>query len=218
MIAERLREVRAQIAAASARAGRSPDDVTLLAVSKRHSVESIEAAYAAGQRAFGENYAQELVEKAAALEGRADLGWHFIGQLQRNKARALTPIANLTVQTLDSIRLARELDKRAEAALDVFVQVNVAAEPQKGGCALAELDAVLDAVGASEHLRARGLMTIPPAVDDPEDSRRWFAALRELASARGLRELSMGMSADLEIAIEEGATLVRVGTAIFGAR
>lgn len=219
-IAERLAEVRARIATACARAGRDVSSVSLVAVSKTHDAAAVRAAYDAGQRLFGENYVQELVGKARSLESLEDLRWHFIGHLQRNKVKDVVGVARC-VETVDSVRLADALASRAEASrieLDVMVQVDVAGEPQKGGCSPAELDAVIDAVKRAPALRLRGLMTIPPLGEPPERSRPHFRALRELAEARAIAELSMGMSADLEIAIEEGATLVRVGTAIFGAR
>ncbi|MDQ3034365.1 MAG: YggS family pyridoxal phosphate-dependent enzyme [Myxococcota bacterium] len=219
-IAERLAEVRARIAAACARAGRDASSVALVAVSKTHDAAAVRAAYDAGQRLFGENYVQELVQKARALEDLEDVRWHFIGHLQRNKSKDVATLASC-IETVDSVRLVDAIAKRADALgidVDVLVQVDVAGEPQKGGCAPAELDAVIDAVKRAPTLRLRGLMTIPPLGEAAERSRPHFRALRELASARSLAELSMGMSADLEIAIEEGATLVRVGTAIFGAR
>ncbi len=216
-VAERLAMVRESIARACARAGRSVDEVTLVAVSKRHPAEAVRAAYAAGQRVFGENYVQELVEKAAALADLEDLRWHFIGHLQRNKARQVAEVGAV-VETVDSPRLARELGRRASAPLDVLAQVNVAGEAQKSGCAPEELPALLEAIASEPQLRLRGLMTIPPFDDDPERTRPHFARLRALADAHGLPARSMGMSADLEVAIEEGATIVRVGTAIFGPR
>jgi pyridoxal phosphate enzyme (YggS family) len=217
-VAEGLARVRDRIERACAAAGRSPSEVTLVAVSKVHPAESIREAYAAGQRVFGENYVQVLADKAAGLADLADLRWHFIGHLQRNKVKPVVR-AGALVETLDSPRLAAEVDKRAEGkTIPVMIQVNVAGEAQKSGCAPADLPALIAAIPALPHLELRGLMTIPPLGEAPEASRPHFARLRELASRHGLRELSMGMSADLEVAIEEGATLVRVGTAIFGAR
>lgn len=178
------------------------------------------AAYDAGQRVFGENYVQELADKARALEGLPGIRFHFIGHLQRNKVKDVIRVASC-IETVDSVRLADAISHRATAegvAIDVMVQVNVAGEIQKAGCSPSELDRVLDAVRSSPALRLSGLMTIPPLDPHPEGSRPHFRALRALASERGIKGLSMGMSADLEVAIEEGATLVRVGTAIFGAR
>ncbi|MCB9591835.1 MAG: YggS family pyridoxal phosphate-dependent enzyme [Sandaracinaceae bacterium] len=210
-IAERLAAVRETIARACDAAGRDPASVTLVAVSKRHPAAAVLEAMAAGQTVFGENYAQELVEKAAAVPGAR---WHFIGHLQRNKARQVIG-TGATIETVDSVRLVEELDRRAEGSLDVLLQVDVAREASKSGCAVEELPELVAAARAASKLRLRGLMTVPPAGEDPT---RWFRALRELAQAHELPELSMGMSADLEVAIAEGATIVRVGTAIFGPR
>lgn len=216
-IAERLEKVHERIERACARAGRPASEVTLVAVSKTHPPEAVREAYEAGQRLFGENYVQELVAKAKALDALTDLRWHFIGHLQRNKVKDLVRTGAL-VETVDSIRLAAELAKRARGPQPVFVQVNVAGEAQKSGCAPEELDALVAAIRSHDVLELRGLMTVPPLGESPEASRPHFAKLRALAEQHGLEELSMGMSADLEIAIEEGATIVRVGTAIFGAR
>ena len=210
--------VRERIERACARAGRSASEVTLVAVSKTHPAEAVREAYAAGQRVFGENYVQELSEKAAALADLEGLRWHFIGHLQRNKVKDVARVGAL-IETVDSERLAAEIDKRALAArVPVLLQVNVAGEAQKSGCTPDELDALVPSVRALAHLELIGLMTVPPLGEAPEASRPHFARLRALARRHGLAELSMGMSADLEVAIEEGATLVRVGTAIFGKR
>lgn len=223
-IAARVAAVRDEITASALRAGRDPSSVRLVAVSKTHPAECVRAAYAAGQRDFGENYVQELVAKREALADLADLRWHVIGNLQRNKARAVAGFAAM-VHTVDDAALAAELDRRASAvgrALDVLVQVNVAGESQKSGCAPDALGAVLAAVRGCASLRVRGLMTVPPLGEPAEASRPVFARLRALRDAHGgaeaLPELSMGMSHDLDAAVAEGATLVRVGTAIFGAR
>jgi pyridoxal phosphate enzyme (YggS family) len=216
-LARTLAAVRARITDACALCGRDPASVELVAVSKLQPVEVVRAAYAAGQRVFGENYVQELVAKADACADLTDLRWHFIGHLQRNKAKDVVR-ARATVETIDSIKLAEAVAERAARegrVLDVFLQVNVAGETQKSGCAPAELLAVIEGVRAQGALRLRGLMTVPPAEGDP---RPWFAQLRSLAQQHGLASLSMGMSADLETAIAEGATHVRVGTAIFGSR
>ena len=223
-IAARLAEVRGRIDEAAARAGRAPGAVRLLAVSKNKPPEAIRAAYAAGQREFGENYAQELAEKAEALRDLDGIAWHFIGRLQRNKARQVVQVAQ-AVHTVDRAELAAELGKRAAAAgkrVRVLVEVSVSGEASKGGCAPGELAAVLAAVAAEPSLEAVGLMTVPPDTDDPEGARPFFAALRALRDQHGgaasLPELSMGMTHDFAVAIAEGATIVRVGTAIFGAR
>ncbi|MBI2392877.1 MAG: YggS family pyridoxal phosphate-dependent enzyme [Deltaproteobacteria bacterium] len=224
MIAENLADVRARIAAAAARAGRDPTSIQLLAVSKTKPAEAVAEAYAAGQRAFGENYAQELETKHAALAHLKDLDWHFVGRLQTNKAKVVAKIAKM-VHAVDGERLARELGKRAEgreAPLDVLVEVNVGGEASKGGVAPGDLAPLLSAIEAIGSLRLRGLMSIPPPTPDAESSRRFHHLLRSIRDAHGgparLPELSMGMTDDLEVAIEEGATIVRVGTAIFGAR
>lgn len=223
MIAEGLRAVRGRIADAARAAGRDPRAVTLVAVSKTKPVEAIREAYAAGQRAFGENYAQELVTKAEALADLRDLEWHFIGHLQSNKARLVARVAHV-VHTVDSRSLGEELGRRALAAqrppLPVLLEVNVGREAQKHGAAPEDLGALLEAVRGVPHLRVRGLMTLPP--DDDAGAARAFDDLAALRDAHGgaaaLPDLSMGMSGDLELAVARGATLVRVGTAIFGAR
>ena len=223
-IAGRLAEVRQRIDEAVARSGRPPGSARLVAVSKEKPAEAIRAAFEAGQRDFGENYAQELVEKTAALEDLAGIRWHAIGRLQRNKAKYVARVASV-VHAVDRADLASELGKRAAAAgrsLEVLVEVSIAGEETKGGCAPGDLAGVLDAVAAAPSLKAVGLMTMAPFFDDPELARPVFAALRELRDKHGgasaLPELSMGMSHDFEVAVAEGATLVRVGTAIFGAR
>ncbi|WP_437712978.1 YggS family pyridoxal phosphate-dependent enzyme [Sorangium sp. So ce448] len=223
-VASRLDEVRRRIASAAARAGRGPEEVRLIAVSKGKPAEAIRAAYAAGQRDFGENYAQELVEKAEALADLDGLVWHAIGQLQRNKAKLVARVAHV-VQSVDREELAVELDRRAAAlsrTLDVLIEVNVGGEASKGGCAPGDFAPLLAAISRCAHLRPIGLMTIAPFLEDPSDVVPFFAQLRALRDAHGgraaLPELSMGMSHDFEAAIAEGATWVRVGTAIFGAR
>lgn len=217
-----LERVRERIASACAAARRDPSTVSLVAVSKTQPAEAVREAYDAGQRLFGENYVQELAEKAAALSELPELTWHFIGHLQRNKVKSVIAVgAGVTVETVDSLRLAAEIDKRAASegrVVPVLLQVNVAGEAQKSGCSPDELVTLVADVRALPHLSLRGLMTIPPLGRDPEASRPHFARLRGMASEHGLTELSMGMSADLEVAIEEGATMVRVGTAIFGER
>lgn len=213
-VAAGLASVRERISAACARAGRNPASVRLIAVSKTKPLAMLQEAVAAGQRIFGENYAQELREKAEALPG---VEWHFIGALQTNKAKLVVGRAAL-IHTCDRLALAQELSKRAKSAAivqRVLLEVNVGGEPQKAGVLPAEAPRLLDEVRALPALACEGLMCIPPVEGDP---RAHFRALRALASALGLAQLSMGMSADYEAAIEEGATLVRVGTAIFGER
>jgi PLP dependent protein len=216
----RLELVKQRIANACARAGRSPSSVGLLAVSKGHSLQAIRNAYALGLRGFGENYVQELVEKSSELEGLADLQLRFIGHLQRNKVKDVLR-AKATIDTIDSVRLAQAIAAQAysyEMRVDVLLQVNVAGEAQKSGVAPEALGELIDVVRALPTLELRGLMTIPPQSDDPDAGRNHFRTLASLARTHGLSELSMGMSDDLEVAIEEGATMVRVGTALFGPR
>lgn len=219
-IAERLAAVQGRIARACERVGRDPAGARVVAVSKVHGPDAIREAYAAGQRDFGENYAQEMVEKARALSDLPGLSWRFVGHLQRNKAKQVIGVAR-AVETVSSAKLAVELDKLAGAAstrLDVLVQVNVGGEAQKSGCAPGELRDLVSAVRACASLDLRGLMTVPPHTDDPEGARPYFGELRALAERHALADLSMGMTHDLEIAVEEGATILRVGTAIFGPR
>jgi pyridoxal phosphate enzyme (YggS family) len=213
-IAENLARVRERIDRHCSRSGRRADSVRLLAVSKAQPIQAIAEAFAAGQSAFGENYAQELHEKADAL---AEAEWHFIGALQSNKVKVVVGHAAL-VHTCDRLGLATELDKRAAGrniVQRVLLEVNVGREPQKGGVLPEQLDELYAAVRELSALNCVGLMCIPPAGQDP---RPHFRALRVLRDRLGLRELSMGMSADFEVAIEEGSTIVRVGTAIFGER
>ncbi|MDP9033782.1 MAG: YggS family pyridoxal phosphate-dependent enzyme [Myxococcota bacterium] len=222
-VAERLAEVRLRIEHAERRSGRPPGSVRLLAVSKRHSETAIREAYAAGQRVFGESYAQELEAKSNALTDLSGIEWHFIGHLQTNKAKLVARHAH-TVHTVDSVVLAGELGKRAGQAgrvLPVLVEVNVGGEAQKAGAAASEIREVMDSIRAQPFLDLRGLMTMPPA-GDLVVARRVFETLATLRNIHGgdrvLPELSIGMSADLEVAIACGATLVRVGTGVFGAR
>jgi len=238
-IAERLRAVEARIAAAAQQSGRSADSVRLVAVSKTKPIAAIREAYAAGQRHFGENYVQEMGTKAAELNALPDLVMHFIGHLQRNKVKAAVRAASV-IHTVDSVRLAEEIGKRASeteippvfsfgpssgtgnARIAVFVEVNVGGEAQKSGCAPDDLAALLDAIEHEPRLLLVGLMTVPPVTEDPHGARPHFDALSRLRDAHGgrerLPELSMGMTHDLEEAIAAGATVVRVGSAIFGER
>lgn len=215
-VARGLAETRERIARACARAGRDPAKVTLVAVSKTHAPDAVRAAFAAGQRVFGESYAQELAGKAGALAD-LDLEWRMIGHLQRNKVK-LVVAAGAAIDSVDSPRLASAIARRASdrgVRVPVCLQVNVAGEARKSGVAPSGVGALVQHVRALPGLELRGLMTVPPADEDP---RPYFRALRELAEEHDLPELSMGMSGDLETAIEEGATMVRVGTAIFGPR
>jgi len=213
-----LEGVHERVARACERAGRNPDDVLLIAVSKTVEIERIRLAVAAGVKALGENRVQEAKEKIAAL-GRP-VPWHLIGSLQTNKARDAVQLFDW-IHSVDREELARELDRRAQQskrAVKVLVQVNVGEEPQKGGVEPSELKSLLDAMAGLRNLDVRGLMCIPPVAETAEASRPWFKRLRELRDAAGLEHCSMGMSGDFEVAIEEGATMVRVGTAIFGPR
>ena len=213
-----LERVRERIARAAERAGRRAEDVLLIGVSKTVDVERIRQAVAAGVRALGENRVQEARAKIVAL-GRP-VPWHLVGQLQTNKAKDAVELFDV-IHSLDRLDLARELDKRARARgrpVDALVQVNLAGEAPKGGVAPEGLGELLDATAGFGHVRVRGLMAIPPESPDPEDARVWFRTLAKLGERVALGELSMGMSGDFEVAIEEGATMVRVGTAIFGPR
>jgi len=217
-IATNLARVRERLARAAERAGRRADDVLLIGVSKTVELERIRAAVAAGVTALGENRVQEAKAKVAELGRPA--AWHLIGHLQTNKVKDALDLFDV-VHSLDRLELARELERRAAArgrAIEALLQVNVAAEASKGGVSPDGVGEALDVIGKLAHVRVRGLMTIPPEVAQPEDARPWFRRLRELAERHGLPELSMGMSGDFEVAIEEGATMVRVGTAIFGPR
>lgn len=226
-IAERLEEVRARIAKAAAACGRSADEIQLVAVSKTKPEAAIREAYDAGQRDFGENYAQELASKAEALADLEYLRWHFIGHLQSNKAKLVAHAAHV-VHTVDSVGLARELGKRAEKEergsvhprMPVLVEVNVGGEVQKHGVLSTDLEEVLDAVEKESALHLEGLMTMPPP--DLALARRAFESVVSLRNLHGgptrLPRLSMGMSHDLEVAVACGSTMVRVGSAIFGER
>jgi pyridoxal phosphate enzyme (YggS family) len=236
-IAGALARVHQRIAAAATAAGRTPGDVQLIAVSKKMPPADVAAALGAGQRDFGENYAQELRDKRAAVDALAapthaapapDAAprWHYIGPLQANKVKYVAGKVAL-LHTVDSPELLDEIDRRAAGGVqECLVQVNVAGEERKHGVAPAALPALLDRFGALAHVRCAGFMLIPPFSDDAEASRPHFTALRALRDTErtrvrphvDLRHLSMGMSHDFEVAIAEGATLVRVGTAIFGDR
>jgi pyridoxal phosphate enzyme (YggS family) len=219
-----LARVRERIAASCARAGREPADVTLVAVTKTVPVERILEAKALGQRVFGENRVQEAMGKIP--EVGADARWHLVGHLQRNKARHAVGAFEL-IHSVDGMPLAVEIDRRAAAmgiVQRVLVQVNLSLEATKSGAEEGAVHALLESLLRLDHLDPRGLMTIPPAASDPEASRPWFSRLRSLRDESGERlgrkfpDLSMGMTDDFEVAIEEGATLVRVGRAIFGDR
>ena len=225
MIADRVAAVRERITRAAERASRPPDAVTLLAVSKTFPAQAVRDAFAAGVRAFGENRVQEAEKKIAALSGLDGLEWHLVGHLQSNKARKAHGLFDV-VQSLDSVDLARRLGRAAAEAggtLRALLQVDLAGEDTKFGVPEAEAKGVLEEIRDLDGLRVEGLMTLPPYLD-AEEVRPYFRRLRVLrdeARGAGLLEgdtLSMGMSHDFEVAVEEGATLVRVGTAIFGQR
>lgn len=228
MIADRVAAVRDRIARAAARARRRPEEVTLVAVSKTHPPDAVREAFVAGVRDFGENKVQEAEPKIAALSAlrREGLRWHLVGHLQANKARAAVSLFD-RIHSVDGVRLGGRLEKAAEEqakSYPALVQVKLGAEETKAGLDEERLFPALESLRGSKRLRIEGLMTLPPFDEDPERVRPFFRRLRELrdkAAAAGLllgSELSMGMSHDFEVAVEEGATMVRVGTALFGAR
>ncbi len=225
-IAENLIRIRERISAAALAAGRDPASVRLVAVSKTRPASDVSQAFLAGQRLFGENYVQELTSKAAQV--RDPVEWHVIGHLQSNKVKYLAGIASM-IHSVDRFSLAEEIDrqwaKRGEICR-ILVQVNVSGETSKSGTTEAEAIDLVRRIAGLVHVRIMGLMTMPPFFDDPEAARPFFAGLKALAAridaeriaGVAMEELSMGMSGDFEAAIQEGATLVRVGTAIFGER
>ncbi len=215
-LSRNLEEVEQRILAACARSGRRREEITLLAVTKTFPPEVVLEAHALGLREFGENYVQEFERKAPAVRGLEGARFHLIGHLQSNKSRRAGELFDV-IQTVDSVKLARRLDSLGRP-LEVMIEVKLSPEETKSGCAPEDLPALIDEIRACPNLRLTGLMTMPPWSDDPEASRPWFRRLRALAEQHGLRGLSMGMSHDLEAAIEEGATIVRVGTALFGPR
>jgi pyridoxal phosphate enzyme (YggS family) len=225
-IADNLRTVTDRIASAARRSGRDPSSVKLVVVTKTVDIERVREAVIAGAAILGENRVQEAKEKIKEL-GRI-AGWHLIGRLQKNKAKYAVKLFDL-VHSVDDLELAKELDKQAAKIgkkQDVLIEVSIAGEAAKAGVALPETTALVREAASLGNIAIRGLMTMPPYSENPEDSRPHFRRLRELAEALAreaipgvsLKELSMGMSGDFEVAVEEGATLVRVGTAIFGTR
>lgn len=229
-IAENVAQVRERLSRAAVRVRRDPDSITLMAVTKTVEPERIKQAYTAGLRLFGENRVQEFEGKSAALTELKDAEWHLIGHLQSNKAKKAAELFR-AVDSVDSLRLAEKLNQSAAEAskkVKVLIEIKVGQEESKAGIPLdsPELENLLHAAPRLEHLQIRGLMTVPPFTDDPEGARPYFRLLRDLRdkiSARRLSGveldlLSMGMSHDFEVAVEEGSTCVRVGTAIFGAR
>ncbi len=213
---ERLAAVRERIARAADRARRDPADILLLAVTKVFPAEIIREAYDLGLREFGENYVQEFEGKAPLVSDLAGARFHLIGHLQSNKSRKAAELFQV-VQTVDSEKLARRLDECGRP-LDIMLEVKLSPEDAKAGADPAQLAKLICAVKSCPNLHLLGLMTMPPWSEDPEASRPYFRRLRELAQQHGLQQLSMGMSHDLETAIEEGSTCVRVGTALFGKR
>jgi PLP dependent protein len=229
-IAENIVRVRERIAAAARRAGRNPDEITLMGVSKTFPAGDIREAYSAGLRVFGENRVQEFAGKADAVRDLRDVEWHLIGHLQTNKAAKAAELFD-AVDSVDSVRMAEKLNASAESAsktLSVLIEINVGGEKAKSGVALGsdELEQILLGAPRWANLKISGLMTVPPYTEDPEGSRSYFRQLRQIQDSIAARNLpkigtavlSMGMSHDFEVAIEEGATCVRVGTAIFGER
>ncbi len=214
---ERIEEVERRIEAAARRAGRDRAGITLIAVTKTLPSSLIREAYEAGLRAFGENYIQEFERKRPELEGLTGARFHFIGHLQSNKATRAVELFD-AIETVDSAKLARRLNDAAGHELETMIEVKLSGEEAKSGARPEDLPALIEAIRECPNLRLAGLMTMPPWSDDPEQSRPYFRRLRELAGRCGLPNLSMGMSHDLEVAIEEGATHVRVGTALFGSR
>ena len=226
-IPTRLAEVRGRIAEAAGRSGRDPADVRLIAVSKTHPFDAVRAAADAGQIDFGENKVQEALQKIAQ-SADTSLRWHLIGHLQSNKARKAAAAVHV-IHAIDGVDLLKKVDQAAVAAgriVDVLVQVDLALEETKFGAPEAAVGGIFEAAADCTAARMVGLMLLPPLAENPEDARPWFARLRGVRDrlrdagvpAERLRELSMGMSHDFEVAIEEGATMVRVGTAIFGER
>ncbi len=215
-LSERLQTVRERIARAAERCGRDPSGILLLAVTKVFPASVIRDAYELGLRDFGENYVQEFEGKAPQVSDLAGARFHLIGHLQSNKSKKAAEIFQV-IQTVDSPKLARRLNESGHA-LDVMLEVKLSEEDAKSGAAPDELPELIAAVRECSQLRLQGLMTMPPWSDDPEAARPYFQRLRELSERHGLTGLSMGMSHDLETAIEEGSTCVRVGTALFGKR
>jgi PLP dependent protein len=226
-IASRLSEIRTRIGETAARAGRAPTDIRLIAVSKTFPIEAVRDAYAAGQRDFGENRVQEALQKIAQAPD-LDVRWHLIGHLQSNKARKAAEHC-AAIHSIDSVDLLKRVDAAAAASgrqVDVLVQADLAREQTKHGAPVETLRAIFEEGARCRAARLTGLMLIPPLTENPEDARAWFRLLREQrdqllaggVAAPHLQELSMGMSHDFEVAVEEGATMVRVGSAIFGER
>ena len=229
-IADNIARIKEQISQTAQRAGRDPDSIVLMAVTKTVEPERIRQAYNAGARIFGENRVQEFSEKATALQDLPDAEWHLIGHLQTNKAKRAVELFH-GLDSVDSLRLAQKLNQAAQQEgkrLPVLIEINVGGEENKNGLAAdsPDLQELLHEIQKLEHLQVRGLMTIPPYTEDPQRARPYFRKLRDLRDSIAARRLpriemnvlSMGMSHDFEVAVEEGSTCVRVGTAIFGDR
>ncbi len=217
-IEQNIREIQKRIANSCERVGRSINDITIIAVTKTVDISSIETAYSAGIKHFGENRIQEAKSKIERLENLGnDLTWHMIGHLQTNKAKTAANVFDI-IHSVDSLKLAQILSDHSLRRLSVLMQVNVAAETSKSGFSLSEVDEAVKQIGKLPNLEIAGLMTIAPWVNDAEEVRPIFRQLREMRDALGLRHLSMGMTDDFEVAIEEGATYIRIGQAIFGGR
>jgi len=225
-IAENLKHIQDSIISAAQRSGRNPDSVKLVAVSKTKPAEAVKAALDAGQRIFGENYVQEFLDKAQQLPESVE--WHFIGSLQSNKVKYLAGLTRL-IHSVDRLSLAQEIDRhwgKIGKACEILLQVNISGETTKSGTTTDDLFQLASEVALLPHIRVKGLMTMPPFFDEPERARPYFRELKRLSGLLAaekilgisMEELSMGMSGDFEVAIEEGATLVRVGSAIFGER
>ena len=217
-VGERIERVRELIAAACRRGGRSPGAVTLIAVTKGFPPEVVREAVAAGVRDLGENRVQEAQAKIPALPDLpANVSWHMIGHLQTNKVKTVLNLFD-TIHSVDSLRLAEEISRRALRQVPVFLEVNVSSEPTKQGFSLRDLPRRHEAIRGLPNVDVRGLMTVAPVVDRTEDARPVFRLLRQAAESLGVRELSMGMSDDFDVAIEEGSTHLRLGRAIFQER
>ena len=219
--------IKERIKAAALQAGRNPDEIKLVAVCKGQPTEALAAVFAQGQRIFAESYLQEAEDKIFNLRDKPEINWHFIGRLQGNKTGRIAALFN-TIESVANRQIAARLNSQAEQLgkkLNVLIQVSLAGESGKAGCAPDELEDLAQHIAGLNHLNLQGLMTLPPLFDDPEAARPYFARLRELSfklapnlPAGAMGELSMGMSGDFEAAISEGATMVRIGTALFGSR
>jgi PLP dependent protein len=225
IIAANVRHIRERMASAASRAGRPPEEITLIAVTKTHGTELVRAAMDAGVTDFGENYIQEARAKISEVEGFAEnpINWHFIGHLQSNKAKYCVELFSL-VQTVDNYQLAQELSKHAakrNKTQEILIEVNLSGQPQRAGVLPEDLPALMDRIGELPNLTLQGLMGMPPQTDTAEEARPFFRSLYqfwETLPEKNRQILSMGMSGDFEVAIEEGATHVRIGTALFGQR